>query len=211
MLFPDRPITLAHIRDFCARFNEGLRIEYKSNFDQNVRDNLPKMVSSFANSQGGVLVVGVNTHRGEPQPLFEGFPLQPREELPLTVENICLRNIHPPVLPRSTVVASDVADRIFLIIEVEESGEAPHAIENSKKVYVRTGNAANPYDLADVDLVIDLMKRRKEPLELRGRLVKLAEEPSGLSVMHGASFGQITICPRYRATPFVLHRRSGNS
>jgi hypothetical protein len=34
-------------------------------------------------------------------------------------------------------------------------------------VYVRTGNAANPYDLAHVDLIIDLVKRREEPLELR--------------------------------------------
>src|SRR5713101_5110856 len=30
MLFPDRPITHEHIRQFCARFNEGIRVEYKS-------------------------------------------------------------------------------------------------------------------------------------------------------------------------------------
>jgi hypothetical protein len=140
VLFIERPITVAHVRDF-ARFNEGLRVEYKRDFDANVREKLPKVITSFANSHGGVLVVGVNTLNGVPQGPFEGFEPPAREEFALTVENICLQNIYPPVLPRTTVVPSDVGNRVFLVIEVEESGEAPHAIENSKKVYVRTGNA----------------------------------------------------------------------
>ncbi len=197
MLFVERPITVAHVRDFCARFSEGLRVEYKRDFDGNVREKLPKVISSFANSHGGMLVIGVNTVNGIPQPPFEGFGPPAREEFVLTVENICLQNIYPPVLPRTTVVPSDVANRAFLVIEVEESGEAPHAIENSKKVYVRTGNAANPYDLADVDLIIDLVKRRKEPLELRDRLEKSAESRAGKWVMNPQSYIQVTICPRF--------------
>jgi hypothetical protein len=197
VLFIERPITGAHVRDFCGRFSEGLRVEYKRDFDANVRDKLPKVVSSFANSHGGVLVVGVNTLNGVPQGPFEGFEPPAREEFALTVENICLQNIYPPVLPRTTVVPSDVANRAFLVIEVEESGEAPHAIENSKKVYVRTGNAANPYDLADVDLIIDLVKRRKEPLELRNRLEKSTESRAEKWVMNPQSYVQVTICPRF--------------
>jgi hypothetical protein len=197
VLFIERPITLAHVRDFCGRLSEGLRVEYKRDFDANVREKLPKVVSSFANSHGGVLVVGVNAVNGEPQVPFEGFEPPAREELVLTVENICLQNIYPPVLPRTTVVPSDVGNRVFLVIEVEESGEAPHAIENSKKVYVRTGNAANPYDLADVDLIIDLIKRRKEPLELRDRLEKSAEGRAEKWVMSPQSYVQVTICPRF--------------
>jgi hypothetical protein len=196
VLFIERPITLAHVRDFCGRFSEGLRVEYKRDFDANVRERLSKAVSSFANSHGGVLVVGVNTVNGEPQAPF-GFEPPAREELALTVENICLQNIYPPVFPRTTVVPSDVGTRVFLVIEVEESGEAPHAIENSKKVYVRTGNAANPYDLADVDLIIDLFTKRKEPLELRDRLEKSAERRAEKWVMSPQSYVQVTICPRF--------------
>src|ERR1700730_4960421 len=150
MIFIERPLTFQNVPDACAGFNEGVRVEYKSAFDANVRDKLPKVISSFANSQGGVLIVGVNTTNGVPQPPFEGFASQPREEYPLTVENICLRNIHPPVLPRTQIVESDVAGKVFLVIEIDESAEAPHAIENSKRVYVRTGNAADLYDLAEV-------------------------------------------------------------
>jgi hypothetical protein len=67
MLFVTPPQDVAEIRAFCGRFNEGLRGEYKSTFDDNVRRNLPKIVSSFANSLGGVLVVGVNAANGVPQ------------------------------------------------------------------------------------------------------------------------------------------------
>ena len=73
MLFIDRPITVQHIRSFASTFNEGLRVEYKANFDGNVRDKIAKVVSSFANSHGGVLVLGVSTLNGVPQPPFEGF------------------------------------------------------------------------------------------------------------------------------------------
>lgn len=197
VLFPERPITLAHIREFCGKFNEGLRVEYKRDFDARVREHLPKVVSSFANSHGGVLVVGVTTVNGVPQGPFGGFQPAPREEFALTVENICLQNIYPPLLPRTTVVQSDAPDRVLLVIEVEESGEAPHAIENSKRVYVRTGNAANPYDLADVDLIIDLVKRRKEPLELRDRLLNAAQHRAQLVVTNGTFYCQVTVCPRF--------------
>jgi hypothetical protein len=197
VFFIERPITLAHIRELCGQFGEGLRVEYKRDFDANVRNKLPKVVSSFANSHGGVLIVGVNTVNGIAEAPFKGFELPARDELVLTVENICLQNINPPVFPRTTVVPSDVVNRVFLIIEVEESGEAPHAIENSRKVYVRTGNAANPYDLADVDLIIDLVKRRKEPLELSDRLEKSAERRAERWVKSPQSYVQVTVCPRF--------------
>ncbi len=176
MLFPRRPENADDVRAFCASFNEGIRVEYKRSLEGGVRHDLPKVVSSLANSLGGVLVLGVATNRGVPQPPIEGFEPPRGEELPLTVENICLRNTNPPVLPRSTVVRSDVPGRVFLVIEVEESWEAPHAIENSTLVYVRTGNAANPYELADVDLILALVKRREEPMRLRGTLLARARE-----------------------------------
>lgn len=173
MLFLTPPQNAADIRAFCAHFPEGIRVEYKSTFDENVRRALPKIVSSFANSLGGVVVIGVETQDGVPHGAIQGFML-PDEELPLTIENICLQNINPPVIPQVRIVPSDVAGRSFAVLEVEESWDAPHAIENSKKVYVRTGNAGNPYELADVGLIIELVRRRAEPDAKRQRLMSLA-------------------------------------
>lgn len=158
----------------CRAFREGFRVEYKSELNNDVRDKLPKVVSSFANSLGGALVIGVNTDSGVPREPIEGFNRPRGDELPLTVQNICLYGINPPVLPTVTEVESDIPGRVFLVIEVEESWEAPHAIENSKKAYVRTGDAATPWDLAAVDVIIELTRRRARPEELRERLLKQA-------------------------------------
>ncbi len=86
------------------------------------------------------------------------------------------------------------------MIEVDESAEAPHAIENSRRVYVRTGNAANPYDLAEVDLIIDLLGRRREPLERRDRMLRLAEERSHQAVPRGVPYLQVSVCPPFPRT-----------
>jgi hypothetical protein len=208
MIFIDRPITARQVHEVCSRFNEGVRVEYKGTFDRSVRDQLPKIVSSFANSQGGVLIVGVRAVNGVPQEPFEGFEVAPREEFPLTVENICLSGIHPAVLPRIELVRSEVPNRAFLILEVEESGEAPHAIENSRKVYVRTGNAANPYDLAEVDHIIDLMKRRSEPEARRLRLLASAEDRSHQCIQPNRPLSKVSIHPIFPRKPLCTSQQA---
>jgi Schlafen, AlbA_2 len=196
MLFVTAPENAADVRAFCAKFHENIRVEYKSAFDENVRRSLPKVLSSFANSLGGVLIVGVETENGVAREPIQGFPT-PEEELPLTIENICLGNINPPIIPRIRVIPSDVAGLIFAIIEVEESWEAPHAIENSKKVYVRTGNAANPYEMASVDLIIELVRRRAKPEAKRQRLLSVAENRARHVVTEQTIHAEISASPLY--------------
>src|SRR5215475_2224337 len=75
---------------------------------------------------------------------------------------MCPMNINPPELPRCTVVSSDVQDKVFVVVEIDESRDTPHSIENSTKVYVRTGDASNPYKLADVDTINGLLRRRDQ-------------------------------------------------
>jgi hypothetical protein len=133
---------------------------------------------------------------GVPQNPIEGFA-SPAEELPLTVENLCIQGINPPVFPKTTLINSDVADRVFLVIEVDESWEAPHAIENSKRVYVRTGNAANPYDLAEVNLVIELVRCRSEPLAVRDRMVTRARQRAAHVIAELEIQAEVIIGPLY--------------
>src|SRR5579862_4553721 len=169
MLFLRPPTTAADIREFARQFPEGIQVEYKSVFDENVRRSTEKMVSALANTLGGVAVIGVDTANGVAREPIDGF-VRPNEELRLVIEQICLQGINPPVIPRITQIDSDAPGRCFLVIEVDESPEAPHAIENKRKVYVRTGNAATPYDLAQVDVVIERFTRRRE---LQSRRIEL--------------------------------------
>ena len=165
MLFSKPIATLGHedIEEFCSRFCEGLRVEYKSTFYPSVKGKLARVVSSFANSYGGVLIIGVNTTGGVPQEPFDGIEFEDREPR-LTVENICRSDIFPEVVVRQNFVPARVSGKAFLVVHVDESPKAPHAIENSTKVYRRTGDSANPTTLADMAVIERLLTRRNDVL-----------------------------------------------
>ena len=135
MLFPKPISNLEHqdVEEFCSRFTENIRVEYKSTFDQNVKKKLPRVVSAFANAYGGVLIVGVNASNGIPEKPIEGINFADPEPR-LTLENICRENIFPEVPVYSKLVQSSVVGKAFLVVEVNESPKAPHAIENSTQV-----------------------------------------------------------------------------
>jgi Putative DNA-binding domain len=85
MLFskPISDLTFEDVEEFCKRFKENMRVEYKSTFDDNVKRKLPKVLSSFANSYGGILIIGINAPAGAPQEPFDGivFPEKERSRL----------------------------------------------------------------------------------------------------------------------------------
>jgi len=173
---PRDQLTAANIREICHRFDEGLRVEYKRELNKDVKESLPAVVSSFANSYGGLLIIGVNAKNGKAVEPIEGFDKPAREELPLTVENLCHGNIYPLLMPLTTEVKSDIPGKVFLVVEVESSPGAPHAIENSRKVYVRVGSGRKLYDLADLDLIERLIRRRDSVLALRKEFEASAED-----------------------------------
>lgn len=51
-------ITFEEIENFCRQWAEGVRVEYKQEIT-----HIPKIVSSFANTQGGILLFGVEADR----------------------------------------------------------------------------------------------------------------------------------------------------
>src|SRR5208282_680513 len=163
MLFskPILNLDFDDIEEFCKRFNENLRVEYKSSFDDSVKRKLPNVLSSFANSYGGILIIGVNAPAGVPLGPFEGVVF-PEREPGLTVQNICRERISPEIPLYTSLVASRVADKAFLVVQVNESQKAPHSIENSTQVYVRTDGGTERTTLADMMRIERMLARRQE-------------------------------------------------
>jgi hypothetical protein len=166
MLFskPIADLTFEDVEEFCNRFRENIRVEYKSTFDDSVKKKLPRVLSSFANSYGGILIIGINTKDGIPREPFDGIAFDDREPR-LTVENKCRQNVFPEVTIYQKLVPSRVPERAFLVVQINESPKAPHAIENATQVYVRTGDSANPTTLADMAFLERTLLRRREVLE----------------------------------------------
>src|SRR5437870_11576893 len=127
---PVSNLKFEDVEEFCDRFHEGIRIEYKSTLDNSVKSKLPKVVSSFANSYGGILIIGIDAPSGVPRKPYVGVNFSEREP-GLTVQNICRSAIFPEVPFYTSLVHSRAPGKAFLVVEVNESPRAPHAIENS--------------------------------------------------------------------------------
>src|SRR6266849_1861456 len=163
MLFskPIADLKFEDVEEFCRRFHENTRVEYKSTFDDSVKKKLPKVLSSFANSYGGILIIGVSASAGVPQEPFEGIGF-PEREPGLTVQNICRDNIYPEIPLYTSFVSFRVTGQAFLVLQVNESAKAPHAIENSTQVYVRTEGATEKIELADLARLERMLRWRAD-------------------------------------------------
>ena len=199
-------VTFEQVERFCREFPEGVRVEYK----QEPTDKIPKVISSFANTMGGIWVIGVRTDRAN------------RARLPITgmagrggieeqIVQSAQTSIYPAITPDVRVLnVPNEADRIVAIVKVHESVEAPHAVDNSTRVYVRVASTTQPCEIADIDRIEYLLKRRQEPERRREELIAKAAARSP----HQATLCRIRVIvapvyPRGQIVPLdLLHERA---
>ena len=142
-------VSYDDVQAFCAEnLPEGTRLDYKAEFAK----ELEKLLCAFANPYGGLILVGVDSDKNTDTPLWppKGISLVPGLEL--TVQQKAADAVYPPVpvqVSRPLPIPGK-SDRVLLVIRIDPSPEAPHAIEKNRKVYERTGNRNQPNELADL-------------------------------------------------------------
>lgn len=163
-------ITFSDIKAFCDEYNEGVRVEYK----QEIR-HIPKIVSSFANTQGGIFIIGVETDN-ETNKVVAIDGISNLGGLEEQIMQSALIGIYPGVQPEVIIREIPDTDNVVVIVRVAESPQAPHAIQNSTRVYIRTGSITQPYELAEIDRIEYLLKRREKPQITTQQIIDRTEE-----------------------------------
>ena len=185
------------IKIFCEKqIKEGFNLDYKKDFPT----DLAKTISAFANTFGGVIVIGIEEDGdGKPKLPVIGIPFE--NGLDLKVTNIILDNINPPLFPEIGVVEFTKGQdkRAVVIIRIAQSDETPHTINNKKSVYIRTENRNKQEEIATMEEIGWLFNRRKKSEELKGLLYEKATEKlkniyEGIKEVKNGN-GQITIYP----------------
>jgi len=164
---PVNDLTWEIIEDFCSqRIPENAYLEYKENFPK----NLEKSISSMANTHGGIILIGIEEDdENRPKIPIKGIEFQ--RGLSERVTNIILTNITPTLLPDIAVCKSEDSARAIVVIRISQSKDAPHAVMNNKKVYLRTGNINKPESLASLDDIQWLLNGRNISKKLNKRLI----------------------------------------
>ncbi len=196
-------IQYSDVENFCKIFPEGVRVEYK----REIPKSIPKAISAFANTLGGIIIIGVEAEKvGNKVVAIPGIDKE--DGIEEGIISSALIGIYPGIIPEVKIIDIPTQpNKVIVIIKVHESIEAPHAIENSKKVYIRTGNFSSPEDLTEIDRIEYLLKRRGKQEQLREQ-IKLEARSRVDGLLNTPplvldSFFEISVSPYFPYQPLV--------
>jgi len=126
-------------------------LEFKAGIIQadDLKDKWSKALSSFANTDGGVIIFGIATAR-TPEGIDSatGLALAPTANaLKTRLDQLQPNAVNPPVLAVQTqcIIAPNTPGQGFVVALIPESNWKPHRAEFSKNhYYLRTGASSNP-------------------------------------------------------------------
>lgn len=174
---PLEKIEFTDIDAFCrSGVREGILLDFKKDFPS----RLDKAIAAFANTYGGIILIGVDeTPTGQAVLPICGIPLAPglRER----VVQIGINAIYPPVIPEVKVVEFESKkslakdNRAVVIVRVHESDASSHAVDKRTTVYLRVDNVSDPYRKATVDEVEWFSNKREKALGEKNRIIGIAQ------------------------------------
>lgn len=142
-------------------FAESLTLELKR---ERRSDNIARSVAAFANTDGGIILLGVD----EDQPTFDAAPgVSPAEVV--AVADSCRQLLSPPIRPEILPVATGRSDSVILVIRVPPEPTLQPVLR-AGTVLVRAPGQTLP---ASRQQVIDLVRGSDGRLNQGGGLVAL--------------------------------------
>ncbi len=174
-------IKFSDIEEFCAldspeeqRPCEGLRIDFESSFP----DDLPKFMVAFANTSGGIIVLGINENQGIPQNII-GIPLG-KKDIKTRITEKAYSAINPPLIPEVGLVRMPNDDsKGVVVIRIQENQYPPHMVESGSEnsIYIRVNDECRKADLRTIEALFD---KRRSATETFNHLLSMYGDEVGL-------------------------------
>ncbi len=153
---------------------EGLGLDYKK--DLSSIPNIVKALVSFANTNGGWLIIGVEDD-GNDKPKLPIHGMQRANDLTQRINNSIISSVSPIVLPYYKECVSKDGKSEFLIVHMPQSTAAPHFMEYKNKhvLFIRIADRASGQDWEDYASSSQwelLRNRRAASVAIREELLK---------------------------------------
>lgn len=144
---------------------EGVELDYKESLPD--KEKLSQLVAAFANTRGGVIIVGIKENRENGRPAkYEGVDDGHHDEFIAQV----IGNISP--IPVYEFHKTDAKEgKVFLLIRVFEGDETPYYPHNDSNIWIRTGSIKKAVDIVSPEHAELLYKKaeRAEMVRIRNR------------------------------------------
>jgi hypothetical protein len=188
---PAHQITLADLRALVGNVPEGKTIEYKRELPAKTRDELVKFlaaVSSFANTAGGDLLIGVEAKNCIPEAII-GVAFGSLDDEKLRLEQILATHLEPR-LPHIDIQPVGCGNgRHVMLIRAHRSWIAPHRLALDNKFYGRNSAGKYPLDVGELRTAFALSESTAERIRnfRNDRLIKIVARETPLVLHPGAA------------------------
>ena len=163
-----KPLDISHIRYhhlgqlLSKEVEEGYQIEYKTSLTDSVKKKIPKIITSFANSSGGWLFIGVDEKAHELNKLEKPI----RTDYNQIISQLLREHVSP--LPRfqARFFCPKGSTYGVLAIYIYEGSNPPYVADGT--VYIRNGSSSEPAksQRAEIDMLFqkskDFESKRKD-------------------------------------------------
>jgi len=140
---PISNFSFSDIAQFCTEGHiEGVQLDYKRELPAK---GLAKHFSSFSNTRGGLLIIGVEEDSRTGKPIaceglvFETKLVDKIHQYAASVEPRPAYDVH---------VTDEQNGKVFILVRVFEGDRTPYYVQNDANLYIRTGNITDPIGLA---------------------------------------------------------------
>jgi len=158
-------LELHDVRDIVRQVGEERESLYFERKQSITSASLAKACAAFANTNGGLLLVGIDDDTDE----LVGIE-PPSGEAQLWVKDVLRGHLLPlPPFRARFLPLVDVTEHGVLLVLVEESSTTPHLLTRSGAIYVRNPGSSDPVPIADQARLLDLTRRGREVREVAGK------------------------------------------
>lgn len=165
-----KKIKFEDVVDFCSEnVKEGFQLDYK----REVPKDLSKLTAAFANSRGGLIIIGIEEDKDTGVPIkFEGIERASKE---MERVNQMVANVDPlPIYDIS--MTNEKNNKSFILLRIFEGSIPPYYAANDSTIWVRTGDVRTPIKIASKEYAERLSKKRDKAKEKFDRAIVISKE-----------------------------------
>lgn len=135
-------VTYANLEQL-KTLDEGYQLEFKSDYNESVKKKLPSIITSFANSSGGWIIIGIDDKTKDIIPVK-----RERNDFGQLISQLLKGHVTPiPQYDVRFLASPDDSKKGVLLICVAEGNFAPY-ISNGT-IFIRNGSSKEPVQRAD--------------------------------------------------------------